>query len=152
MALLREKHFILIISTLRWKTDDSAKFIVGFVGDTALYIYDYKFNDNNGKLQRKTILEAQNLITGQVAILLDDGQAIFSLLTNGKDVVFKQGNRLIDLRSLKSASVDKHFLPIQAKTGYKNMGGGINWSTFDEYSPDKLANANGIGKNLFFKE
>ena len=117
-----------------------------------MYIYDYKFNDNNGKLQRKTILEAQNLITGQVAILLDDGQAIFSLLTNGKDVVFEQGNRVIYLRSLKSASVDKHFLPIQAKTGYKNMGGGINWSAFDEYSPDKLANANGIGKNLFFKE
>lgn len=127
-------------------------FMVGFVGDIAVYTYNYKFNNSAGQLERKTILEAQNLSTGHVAILLDNGDQPFSFLTNGKDVVFKQGVRLIDLRTLKTASIDNNFFPIQLRTGYKNMGGGINWSTYDEYTSDKLSQARGVGKNLFVKD
>lgn len=98
-------------------------YVPGAVGDVVVYQYGYKYDDNGNTVFKK-ILEAQNTATGRVAILSDDDKEEFQFLTNGQDVVFKSGNRLIDIRTLKNAKIDDNFKPIVFRDGYSNIGGG----------------------------
>lgn len=125
------------------------EFMIGFTGDTAIYIYDYKFNNQAGESQSKYIMEAQNLSNKKVAILLDNNQEKFSFLTNGKDVVFKKGNRIIDMRTLQPATIDNNFIPIELNDTQSNLGGGYNKLKYKEYSMQDIYLARGQGKNLF---
>jgi hypothetical protein len=127
-------------------------YVCGFNGDTIVYIYKYRFNNKAGEEENREILEAQDLATGQSIILSDDNNAKFSFLTNGYDVVFAQGNRYVNLRTMKAVSIDSTFFqPIQLKDSYENLGGGVTWNKYTQYSMRDIANARGQGPLMFQK-
>lgn len=131
------------------KNGYSYEYVLGFVGDTIVYTYEYKYEDEKGESQVKNILEAQNLATGQICILLNDYDKPFSFLTNRYDVVFKEGNRMIDMRTFRPAAIDANFKPITLRDLNSNLGGGYNESLFPEYNMRKIEMARGQGKTLF---
>jgi hypothetical protein len=108
-------------------------YVPGAVGDVVVYQYRYKFDDN-GNVVSKRILEAHNTVTGEVAILSDNQEEKFQFLTNGQDVVFKSGDRTVDIRTLKKAKIDANFKPIVFRDGYTNMGGGTNRTDKESYT------------------
>ena len=113
------------------------KSILGKVGNTIVYIYKYKYLENKD-IKEKLILEAQNLQTGKIAILLDNSKEKFSFLTNGEDVVFKNKNRIIDIRTLKSATIDKNFIPIVVKDMPIIVRSGDEWRSYNDYTISRI--------------
>lgn len=131
------------------KNGYSYEYVLGFVGDTIVYLYEYKYDDDKGERQVKTILEAQNLVTGQTCVLMDDYDKPYSFLTNRYDVVFKEGNRIIDMRTFQPATIDANFKPITLRDLNSNLGGGYNESLLPQYRSRDIEMARGQGKNLF---
>jgi hypothetical protein len=113
-------------------------YIAGSVGSVIVYSYDYEYYDSKDEKQTKTILEAQNMANGKVAILSDSDDAKFQFLSNKKDVVFKQGNRIIDLATLRPATIDGNFEVVISNDGFANMGGGFTERPKSEYSVKDL--------------
>lgn len=124
------------------------EYMIGFVGDVAIYIYQYKFNTGKGT-SSKYILEAQNMVTKKSIILTDNSNEKFSFLSNNKDVVFKSGNRIIDMATFRPATIDDNFKVLELTDCYSNMGGGLTKTKFSEYKMSKIYFARCQGKNLF---
>lgn len=125
-------------------------YVPGAVGDVVVYQYKYRYDDN-GNAVSKRILEAHNTVTGEVAILSDSDEEKFQFLTNGQDVVFKSGDRIIDIRTLKKAKIDGNFEPIVFKDGYTNMGGRTNRTDKESYTMiDFFTKKDGVSQRFMF--
>jgi len=127
----------------------SFKYIAGAVGSVIVYAYDYDYYDNKDEKHTKTILEAQNMANGKVIYLIDSSNVKFQFLSNKKDVVFKQGNRIIDLATFRPAMIDNNFKPIISDDGYANMGGGFTKIPKAEYSIRNLKSNKDRQRYLF---
>ena len=132
-------------SFLGKKMGYSYKYMVGFVGDVAVYIYKYSYANTSGETVDKTILEAQNLVTGKTIILLDNPNTKFVFLSNGRDVVFKDGNRIIDMRTFRPAVIDDNFKTLTVWYTHANGSKDI----YKTYTMEDISYARGLGSNLF---
>lgn len=141
-------------SFLGKKTGYKYDYVPGVVGDTLVTIYEHKFDTANGN-DSNYIMEALNTVTKQSVVLLiekEKNYRKFQFLTNGKDVVFKQGKRVIDLRTLKKAQIDNNFQPIVYSYTFGNLGGGRTESQKESYSIlDLRLHDKGAPLTLFLK-
>lgn len=114
------------------------EYIAGTVESVIVYSYNYEYYDKKDSKQYKLILEAQNVATGKSIILSDNSKEKFQFLSNKKDVVFKQGNKEINLATFGAVKTDSSFTVIISKDGFRNLGGGYTESPQNEYSQRDL--------------